>query len=79
MDPYELTALRAQIAAATAASLTAAAAAQDKIEAKKASELIAADLATKNILITQLTATRTTNTVPIAPTFCITPEQMFPD
>ena len=84
MDPDELTTLRAQIAAATAGVLTATAtatatAAQDKIEAEEAHNFIAADLATANILIAQLTAKRTANTVPTVPTFCLAPGQMSPD
>ena len=80
MDPDELTALRAQIAVATAAALAAtAAAAQDNIEAEEARNLIAAYLATANILIAQLTVTRITNTVPTVPTCCLPPEQMSPD
>ena len=79
MNSDELTVLRAQLAAVTAATLAAtAAAAQDNIEAEDARNLITADLAIANLLIAQLTTTRTTNTVP-DPTFCLTPGQMSPD
>ena len=77
MDPGGLTALRAQIVAATVAAL--AATAQDKIEAEESRDLIAEYLAIVNILISQLTATRTTNTVPTVSKFSLTPGKMSPD
>jgi len=80
MDPDDLAALRAQISAATAATLAATAtAAQDKIQAEDALNLLAADLAKANRLIAQFTATWTTKNVPTPPTFCLTPGQMSPD
>ena len=58
---------------------SAATVAQDKIEAPESRNLIATDLATANLLITQLVTTRTTNTVPTVPKFFLTPGQMSPD
>ena len=80
MDPDQLTALRAQIAAATAATLAVTVtAAQDKIEAEEVRDLIVADLSTANRLIDQLTTTRTKNTVLTAPKFCLPTGKISPD
>ena len=80
MDADELTALRAQIAASTAAALApTAVVAQDSIEAEAARYIIVADPATANNLIAQLTATRPTNTSLNVPTCCLTPGQISPD
>ena len=74
MDSYELTALRAQIAVAIAASLAAetSASAQEKIGNEEARDLIATDLTSANLRIAQPTATRSTNTVTTVPAFCLT-------
>ena len=77
MDPDELTALRVQIVAATAAALVLVAA-QDKIEAEAARDIVVAYLAIANNLIAQLTATRPTNTNITVPIFCLTPGQISP-
>ena len=74
MDPDELTALLAQITAATVAVLAATGTvAQDKIETEAARDIIVADLAMKNSLIAQLTNTRSSNTNLTVPTFYLTP------
>ena len=70
MDPDELTALQAQIAATTAAILAATATpAQDNIEAEEAHSLLAPEIAIVNRLIAQLITTRTTNNDPTLPYF----------
>ena len=72
MDPDELTALREQIVAATTVALvTTGAAAQDKIDAKIARNLIIVDLATAKIIISQLRATTHTNSTLNNPNFCL--------
>ena len=80
MDPDELTAFRAQISGATAPALAAtSASAQDKIEAEAAHDLIVADLAKENSLISQLTAAIPVNSTLTVPPFCLTPGQISPD
>ena len=80
MDPDDLTALRAQIVADTAAALAATeAAAQDKIEAEAVRDIITVDPAIANNLIAQLTAKRPTNTNLTVPIFCLTPGKNLRD
>ena len=80
MDLDELTALQAQIAAATATALAVTVAAtHEKFAAEAARNIIVANLVTAKNIIAQLTATRPTNTNLPNPKFFLTPGHISPD
>ena len=80
MDPDVLSALGAQISAATVAVLAATTSAtQDKTDAEIAHNLIISDLVTANNLISQLRSTTPANFNLTIPAFCLTPGQISSD